>query len=187
MERKKFTGKHERYLPFGVDKGGDVADFLAIGEKVLVRQTSSTHGADGYITNDISEIAWQRQRMKDKLEKNVHKFSLYEYLPKKDAATLLITYGVTGRAAKQAILENSGKEVALLVLKTLWPVPAQLIVETAAKYSNVVVVEMNLGQYVHEIERILPDKTIRFLGRMDGSLISPGQILEEVTHGQSAQ
>jgi 2-oxoglutarate ferredoxin oxidoreductase subunit alpha len=46
----------------------------------------------------------------------------------------------------------------------------------------VVVVEMNLGQYVREIERILPDKKIDFLGRMDGKLITPRQIEEVVSN-----
>jgi 2-oxoglutarate ferredoxin oxidoreductase subunit alpha len=45
----------------------------------------------------------------------------------------------------------------------------------------VVVVEMNLGQYVREIERILPAKKIDFLGRMDGNLITPRQIEEVVS------
>jgi 2-oxoglutarate ferredoxin oxidoreductase subunit alpha len=37
-------------------------------------------------------------------------------------------------------------------------------------------VEMNMGQYVREIEKILPDKQIDFLGQMDGRLITPAQI-----------
>ena len=45
------------------------------------------------------------------------------------------------------------------------------------------VVEMNLGQYVHEIERILPDKPIGFLGQMDGRLIAPQDIKEKIING----
>jgi 2-oxoglutarate ferredoxin oxidoreductase subunit alpha len=41
---------------------------------------------------------------------------------------------------------------------------------------------MNLGQYVREIERLLPDKDIRFLGRMDGTLIRPAEIQEVLCH-----
>jgi 2-oxoglutarate ferredoxin oxidoreductase subunit alpha len=62
-------------------------------------------------------------------------------------------------------------------------VPEELIKEKAKHVQRVVVVEMNLGQYVREIERILPDKTIDFLGQMDGRLISPNQILEALAHG----
>jgi 2-oxoglutarate ferredoxin oxidoreductase subunit alpha len=62
-------------------------------------------------------------------------------------------------------------------------VPEELIKETAEHVQRVVVVEMNLGQYVREIERILPDKTIDFLGQMDGRLISPTQIAKALAHG----
>lgn len=183
IDRALFTGAKEQFLPFDIEQGERVSRFLPIGHKTLVRQTSSTHGADGYITTNTSEIAEQRRRMKDKLEKNVGEFSFHEYLPAEGAETLILTYGVTSRAAKQAVANAHGKKVSLLILKTLWPVPEQLIKRIAAKYGKVLVVEMNLGQYVHEIERVLADKDVRFFGRMDGSLISPFQIEEEIAHG----
>jgi 2-oxoglutarate ferredoxin oxidoreductase subunit alpha len=42
--------------------------------------------------------------------------------------------------------------------------------------------EMNLGQYVRELERLLPDKEVRFLGQMNGELIKPDQIAEVLNH-----
>jgi 2-oxoglutarate ferredoxin oxidoreductase subunit alpha len=95
-----------------------------------------------------------------------------------------LAYGITGRAGRDAYntLKKAGKPVSLLILKTLWPVPEELILEKAGPVNRVVVVEMNLGQYVREIERILPDKKIDFLGRMDGKLITPGQIEEVVSN-----
>ncbi len=65
-------------------------------------------------------------------------------------------------------------------MKTLWPVPEDLIRKETRKAKRVVVVEMNLGQYVREVERILKDKKVDFLGQMDGRLISPDQIKEAV-------
>ena len=75
------------------------------------------------------------------------------------------------------------KPISLLILKTLWPVPENLIREKAGSAKRIVVVEMNFGQYVREIERILPDKKIDFLGRMDGQLITPDQIKQIVVNG----
>jgi 2-oxoglutarate/2-oxoacid ferredoxin oxidoreductase subunit alpha len=51
------------------------------------------------------------------------------------------------------------------VLKTLWPVPGDLIREKGRGFKRVVVIEMNLGQYVREVERLLPGQKIDFLGR----------------------
>ncbi len=177
VERRRHEGEASSFLPFYSEEG-DAPPFLAIGESVLVRQTSSTHGEDGYITTDKMTIAAQRQRMKDKLEKNVENFSYYEYVSAGQHGTLLIVYGVTSRAARQAMMEGGRDDISLLVLKTLWPVPEKLIREIAEPYRNILVVEMNLGQYVHEIERVLPEKRVSFFGQMDGSLITPAQIGE---------
>jgi hypothetical protein len=40
--------------------------------------------------------------------------------------------------------------------------------------------EMNLGQYVREIQRLLPGKQVRFFGQMNGDLIKPEQIQEVI-------
>ncbi|MFH1481614.1 MAG: pyruvate flavodoxin/ferredoxin oxidoreductase [Pseudomonadota bacterium] len=170
----------EPYLPFGTPSGRIVPYFLPMGGEVLVRQTSSTHGADGYITNSPPEISQNRHRLKNKLFSAVERFSFHEFYHEADAHTLLLAYGVTARAAEVVFHEKrkEGKPISLLVLKTLWPVPEALIRAKAKDVKRVVVVEMNLGQYVREIERILPDKEVDFLGQMDGTLISPRQIKE---------
>ena len=147
-----------------------------------VRQTSSTHGHNGYITTDSDEIAGILDRLKNKIISDVSMFSFHEACIEESADTLLLTYGVTARAARDVFEEQKrcGKSVSLLVLKTLWPVPEDLIREKAGNVKRVVVVEMNLGQYVKEIERILPDKKVDFLGQMDGKLITPHRIKEVV-------
>jgi 2-oxoglutarate ferredoxin oxidoreductase subunit alpha len=85
---------------------------------------------------------------------------------------------VTARAAKVAAneLTKDGHPVSLLILKTLWPVPETLIQNTAQGVKRILVIEMNQGQYVQEIKRVLQNKQIDFLGKMDGSLITPAQI-----------
>jgi 2-oxoglutarate ferredoxin oxidoreductase subunit alpha len=97
----------------------------------------------------------------------------------------LITYGVTARAAKE-VWQNRKQDdnpISLLILKTLWPVPEKLIRKAAQSHSQIWVSEMNLGQYVFEIERVLHGKPVRFIGQMNGQLISPEQIETELNHG----
>lgn len=182
-ERKTFSGNAGDFVPFGGEEPGVAPEFLPIGDSTLVRQTSSTHGRDGYITTDSAEIAGQRERMKNKLDGHVADFTYYEYLPAEQAETLIITYGVNARSVKQAVAKTTGSRAAVLVIKTLWPVPEELIVATAASYENVLVVEMNLGQYVREIERLVHDKPVRFYGKMDGTLITPTEIQEVLNNG----
>jgi len=162
----------------------DVPAFLPIGANIPVRQTSSTHGPDGYITTDPDVIAAQQERLYQKINAAVDDFTFYDSIDTPAAGTLVIAYGVTARAARAAVAaaNRSGASASLLVLKTLWPVPERLIREKAAACRTVVVLEMNLGQYVREIERLLAPRPIRFRGQMNGELMTPDQIQEVIHH-----
>ena len=169
------------YLPFEAVPGG-VPDFLPIGDETLVRQTSSTHGPDGYITIDPDIISAMQTRLRDKILDAEAELTLYDEKEREGADTLIISYGVTSRAVEDACtaLEKKGRNVSTLSLKTLWPVPETLIRKKAEKYDDIVVVEMNLGQYIDNIERILPEKKVRFYGQMNGVLIPPGTIVDAI-------
>jgi len=181
-ERRGYIGPESDFLPFHADAPDQAPPFVAVGESILVRQTSSTHGENGYITTDPEEIAAHRQRIKDKLELNIGSYSYFDYRAVEGSDTLILTYGVTARAARQVVAEESGEKASLLILKTLWPVPEELILEKAGEFAKIVVLEMNLGQYVHEVRRIIRDKPVVFFGQMNGALITPDQIREVLTN-----
>jgi 2-oxoglutarate ferredoxin oxidoreductase subunit alpha len=179
------------FLPFGVKGAVEVPRFLPIGGAVPVRQTSSTHGPDGYITTDPLEIQAGVERLQRKIETYIQSFSFHQFDRYGDSRLLLVVYGVTARAAKVAVSELSreGIPVSLLVLKTLWPVPEEVIRRSADEADSILVAEMNLGQYVHEIRRVLCEKPVSFYGKMNGRLISPAEIMrkvKELLSGQSA-
>lgn len=167
-------------LPFQLPAGSDVPYFQAIGGDQLARQTSSTHGEDGYITVNPSVIGDAIERLERKLVAAVQSFTYYESDEDDGADTLIIAYGVTARAAREAIsrLRAAGRAISLLVVKTLYPVPEEMLRLSIARVRKVVVVEMNLGQYVLEIERIAGQVPVHRYGRMDGELISPAKIME---------
>jgi 2-oxoglutarate/2-oxoacid ferredoxin oxidoreductase subunit alpha len=174
------------FLPFAAGEGEDVPPFLPIGGPIPVRQTSSTHGPDGYITTDPDEIQTQVERLRRKIESHLDSFTYFDLEESEGATTLIITYGVTARAARAAAatLNRDGAfPVSLLVLKTLWPVPEQVLRYAARKTDRALVAEMNLGQYVHEVRRVLCDKRVDFHGKMSGQLITPSEIIREVTRG----
>ena len=175
---------NDPYLPFSASDPSGVPGFMPIGGETIARQTSSTHGPDGYITVDPEIIAKSQTRLRDKLETALDSFTFYEEHNQQDAQALVITYGISSRAAMAAAkrLSRTGTPVSVLTLKTLWPIPEELIKKKAAAYSQVFVIEMNLGQYVNEIKRILSGQSVQFLGQMDGNLITPSQIEEFITH-----
>ncbi len=179
VERTPYIGNS--YLPFKAEDDKAPA-FLPIGGKTLVRQTSSTHGPDGYITIDPDTIAKNQERLRKKIHTACNRITLFKENIKENSDTLVISYGVTSRAVTDAVkfLGNKGKRVSTLTLKTLWPVPEDLLKEKARTFKKIIVIEMNLGQYVNEIQRVLKDKKVKFYGQMDGTLISPAKIMEVI-------
>ena len=182
VNRTLFSGK--TYLPFGAEPGMS-PPFLPIGGKTLVRITSSTHGADGFITTDPVVIAENQERLREKIESAGQRINLFDEDIKEGSETLVISYGVTAAAVEDGVrmLERSGTAVSTLTLKTLWPVPEELLLEKARPFGRVVVFEMNLGQYIQEIRRVLGDKEVEFYGQMDGVLISPRKVVEVIANG----
>ena len=172
----------ESYLPFQPAPGSDVPYFAPIGGKVISRQTSSTHGENGYVTTVPAEINEQIQRLERKLVSTVDEYSFYGADLANGADTLILTYGVSARAARRAVeeLRGGGNSVSLTVLKTLWPLPETLIKKMVQDHKRVLVVEMNQGQYIREVQRVLPGHKVEHVGQMDGVLINPAQIKEAV-------
>ena len=183
--KRRLADKEQPFLPFGVTGNNNVPDFLPIGGDYLVRQTSSTHGDNGYITTDADEIERNQQRLNAKISQKVSQFTFFEEYLAPNSDTLVVAYGVTARAAKVAVkrLQEIGHPASLLVLKTLWPVPEELIIAKAAPHARVFMAEMNLGQYIRELKRLIPDKMVEFMGQMYGELIKPAQIMEAIKHG----
>ena len=177
VERTRFEG--DNFLPFAAEPD-KAPPFLPIGGSTLVRQTSSTHGPDGFITIDPETISAVQDRLRNKIHAFRDEIALYEenLIPGTD--TLVISYGITSRAVDDAAkaMAQNGRPVSTLSLKTIWPVPEQVLINAAQNFSRILVVEMNLGQYVNEIRRVLEGKKIDFYGQMNGTLIAPAKIME---------
>ncbi len=69
-----------QFIPFAVKEGEDVPAFLPIGGAVPVRQTSSTHGREGYITTDPAVIQASVERLQRKIESHIESFSFFQLL-----------------------------------------------------------------------------------------------------------
>ena len=70
-----------------------------------------------------------------------------------------------------------------LRLRTVWPFPEQLIRERATQESvkRVVVAELNLGQMVREVERVVAGaRTVTLVGHHGGAVHDPNVILEAI-------
>lgn len=145
----------EKYLPFQA-KDNRPPDFAPIGKGYHTLYTLNYHNEDGSI--DWNDKGYKKlyQRITGKISENRDKICKAENYFMEDADSVIITYGSEVRPALDAIemARNNGKKIGLLKLITVWPVHETLIKEIAKNVSRVFVVEMNLGKYVNEIERL---------------------------------
>jgi len=92
----------------------------------------------------------------------------------------VVAYGCTSRSALEAvhIARSNGLKVGLFRPITIWPFPEKQLEKYAER--KYLVVEMNSGQLVGEIERIFGYKAVERLNRIDGELITPKEVLDRI-------
>lgn len=106
-----------------------------------------------------------------------------------DADVVVVAYGITARAAEEAVvnLRGAGVRAGLLDLRVLWPLPALHLTQVAEHARTLVVVELNLGQLVDPIAAAVSGRaTVHSLTRADGSLFAPADIEHFVLQLESA-
>ena len=103
-----------------------------------VRFTASTHDASGIIQNASPEGLNNSIRLHRRVVENLSEYTHYELDEQPDAETLVVSFGITAQAAREAVdaIRESGEQVSLLVTKTLLPVP-KIYYSVCAKYRRV--------------------------------------------------
>ena len=100
-----------------------------------------------------------------------------------DAEIAFVSYGSVSRAVLLAVAlaRSAGVKVGLVQLYTVWPFPDNKLRDYCQKCQKIIVPELNMGQIVHEIRRVMPpDTEIHSLQRYDGEILTPMQILEKL-------
>jgi len=145
-----------------------------------LRFTGSTHDERAFIAKHPPTVDALNRHLADKIEAHLDEIELVSADLEPGARTLLISYGVTARAMREAasMARGSGKSVSALTIHSLWPVPERAIQAALEGVERVVVAELNLGQYRREVERIAHGCEVLGLNRVDGELIAPDQFLE---------
>ncbi len=69
---------------------------------------------------------------------------------------VLLSYGSSARTALHVVrsMRRRGERWGLLELQTLWPFPSYLVREKCENADFVFVVEINMGQLVHEVKKM---------------------------------
>ncbi len=179
VNRKKPQKSLEKYRPYEVTE--DLIPPMAnFGEGYRYHVTGLTHDETGFPSNKANNAEKLIKRLIDKIE--IHKKDIIDYdeYETEDAEIIIVAYGSVARSAKSAIKEarSKGKKVGLFRPITIWPFPEERLMELGKKAKRILVTEMNMGQLVLEVERIVKnDAQIHFLGKANGEIITPDEIL----------
>lgn len=184
--RKKPTCKPNEYMPYRVKNGDIVPEMASIGDGYRWHVTGLVHDETGFPTNDSNIAETLIKRLVGKIENNLDDIVQYEEYKLDDADEVIIAYGSTARSVKAAIdiLRSKGKKIGLFRPITIWPSPKKQIKELAEKVNRITVIEMNLGQYYLEVDRIASKYIeVAKFGRVNGELISPKDIISFLEEG----
>ncbi len=180
IERKFYEGD-ETYVPY---KTGEsmVPEFLPVGNsKHQVRFTASTHDQKGIIQNTSKEAIDNTKRLEYKHRQNHKQHLFYEYDEQNGAETLLISYGITSAASREAVknIREEGGKVSLLKVKTMLPVPP-VYFELMDKYKKMVIAEENLsGQFRNILFGERGNKNVTGVNGI-AEMITPARIMDAV-------
>ncbi len=181
INRKKFTGSSKDYKPYAAAPN-EPAVLNPFFQGYRYHITGLHHGDIGFPTEDGGIVKQNIERLFGKIKSRVDEICLFEEFMLKDAEFLIIAYGSVSRAAKDAILRlrEQGIKAGLFRPITLYPVNEKKIASIVNKFKKVLVCELNMGQYLEEIQRACKRDDLQTLLRANGRPLTPSEIIGKV-------
>jgi 2-oxoglutarate ferredoxin oxidoreductase subunit alpha len=182
--RPRFEGAPGDFRPYGNLDAHQVPAFLEAGNpRTQTRFTASTHGEQAFILKATPEAVRNTTRLADKIRANVSLFPAPRLDRQEGADTLIVSYGCTDYAAREAVLMLRARGIAVshLTLLTLYPVQGEAIAESARGVRRVIIPEENLtGLYRRQLlgERLFEGSAVVGVNRV-GQMVTPEQIVAE--------
>ena len=180
FNRKVFEGEPKEYLPYGV-KEDEPAILNPFFKGFKYHITGLHHGPTGFPTEDAKLAQDLISRLINKVEAHQDEIDEYEEYNLDDADILIIAYGSVSRSAKEAIikLREEGFKVGMFRPISIWPSPEKALRKVCEKFDKILMIELNMGQYCLEVERIIRKDFIKLL-KANGRPISPIEIINKI-------
>jgi 2-oxoglutarate ferredoxin oxidoreductase subunit alpha len=176
-ERRIHATGDARFIPYRARCPEEAPDFAPVGGAERVVATGSAHDEMGRLRTNSEEVLSVLRRLQSKIETHSEEMTVWDEIADPSAETLVISYGVSARAARQACRES---RAAFLGLKTLFPVPTAVVRERARGRRRVVIVEENLrGLYASVLAPHLECAEVVRVGDV-GRMIPPSRVREAV-------
>ena len=166
--------------PYHIPEGKCVPGMKPFGEGEFYNVTGLIHDDSGFPTNSNAEAERLVRRLLDKITDNYGDIVRTEEYLTDDAEELIVCFGGTARAAREAVhaLRAAGRKVGMFRPITVWPFPEKEMSALSGKAKRLLVVEHNDGQMLREVQRAAGGCRVDFLGKVNGSVILPDEILK---------
>lgn len=183
VNRKLPTPEDKDWMPYKADPETLVPTIPPFGMGWRYHVTGLAHSEKGNSIGAGEATNKLCTRLMEKIERNKQDIAQYEEIMTDDAEVIVVCYGGTTRSALKAIKDTraAGIKVGMFRPISIWPFPDEELLSLAGKAEHIIVVEHNYGQILFEIERIVKGACkVSFLGRIDGDIIMPDQIVEKI-------
>lgn len=181
LKRAEFTGDPKEYKPYKADPDTPaVLNPFFKGYRYHV--TGLQHGETGFPTEDGKACQYNIERLMNKINSKAEELVQYEEFMLDDAEVCIIAYGSISRGAKEAVmkLRNDGIKAGLFRPITLWPSPVKKLQEIGKRFEKIMVTELNMGQYLEEIQRVMKRDNFATLHKANGRPIPPLEMVAKV-------
>lgn len=177
------TEAPEDYKAYGIVGDELVPRMAAFGDGYRYHVTGLFHDETGFPSNSPRNADIMLRRIMDKITDNLDDIIDYDEYLTEDAEYVILSYGSTARTARSAVnkLREEGYKVGLFRPITIWPFPEKRVHELSIGLKGILVAEMNLGQLVLEVQRVVNGQSpVTHIGRANGDVLTPSELVARV-------
>ncbi|HWR61895.1 MAG TPA: 2-oxoacid:acceptor oxidoreductase subunit alpha, partial [Clostridia bacterium] len=170
------------YMPFKAG-GNKIPPMAKFGSDYIFHVTSSMHDEKSNYGGTPQHADKLIRRLHDKIYDNAEDIAITREFELKDAEIVLVSYGISARSSREAVnmFRKQGIKAGLLQLNTIWPFPDKKVEQAAAAAKAVIVPELNLGQLINEVKRVVNGRTgVYGVNKVETKIITPYEIVDKV-------
>ena len=182
VDRAKPTVPPEEYFPYD-DSKGDVPPLAPFFTGYRYNVTGLNHDKSGFPTTNPHLIQRDMERQRRKIYNNLDDILWWSEYKLDDAEIALVAFGSIGRSSQAAVdlAREEGIPVGMFRPITLWPFPEDQVRALATRVKRILVPEMNMGQLVLEVERVVAGRCeVVPVNKVGGVPIDPPEIVEAI-------
>lgn len=150
------------------------------GHHMIVTVTS--HDEYGMIRMNAENHRMLVERLTYKIRRSMNDVTRIESEYMEDAEIAVVSYGTPARGALRAVRKarDEGLKVGYVRLISIWPFNDDMVKRVLCNVNEIIVVELNTGQIIREVQRVVGgDRKVQLIWEI-GKLVSPDVIYKKI-------